>query len=66
VARGGCGSTSPSEGKAKGRRLSYREISARLKDAGYYNERGQSFNPQSVRAMIEGSQPRQHGARDTH
>jgi hypothetical protein len=31
----------------------YREISARLKDAGHCNERGQPFNPQSVRAMIE-------------
>ena len=37
--------------KGKASRLSYREISARLKDAGYCNERG---NPQSVRAMIEG------------
>ena len=48
-------------GTAKGKagRLSYREISARLKDAGYCNERGQPFNPQSVRAMIEGPQPRQ-------
>ena len=33
---------------------SYREISARLKDAGYCNERGEPFNPQSVGAMIEG------------
>jgi hypothetical protein len=33
---------------------------ARLKDAGYCNERGQPFNPQSVRAMIEGPQPLQH------
>ena len=32
----------------------YREISARLKDAGYCNERGEPFNPQSVGAMIEG------------
>ena len=46
------------ERKAKGSRLSYREISARLKDAGYCNERGQPFKPQSVRAMIEGPQPR--------
>ena len=45
--------------RAKGKaRLSYREISTRLKDAGYCNERGQAFNPQSVRAMIEGPQPR--------
>jgi len=39
--------------RAKPGRLSYREISARLKDAGYVNERGESFKPQSVRAMIE-------------
>jgi len=53
-------------GRAKGKagRLSYGEISARLKDAGYVNERGESFNPQSVRAMIEGPQPRQRRARD--
>jgi DNA invertase Pin-like site-specific DNA recombinase len=44
--------------KGKAGRLSYREISARLKDAGYRNERGEPFNPQSVRAMIEGPQPR--------
>jgi hypothetical protein len=44
--------------KGKVSRLSYREISARLKDAGYCNERGEQFNPQSVRAMIEGPQER--------
>ena len=44
--------------KAKTGRLSYPEISARLKDAGYRNERGEPFNSQSVRAMIEGPQPR--------
>jgi hypothetical protein len=44
-------------GKGKGGRLSYREIS-RLKDAGYCNERGPPFNPQSVSAMIEGPQMR--------
>jgi DNA invertase Pin-like site-specific DNA recombinase len=50
--------------KAKGKacRLSYREISARLKEAGYSNERGQPFNPQSVRAMLEGPQRRQRRA----
>ena len=44
--------------KGKAGRLSYREISARLIDVGHRNERGQAFNPQSVRAMIEGPQPR--------
>jgi DNA invertase Pin-like site-specific DNA recombinase len=44
--------------KGKAGRLSYREISARLKEAGYRNERDEPFNPQSVRAMIEGPQPR--------
>jgi DNA invertase Pin-like site-specific DNA recombinase len=44
--------------KGKAGRLSYREISARLKDAGFCNEHGEPFNPQSVRAMIEGPQPR--------
>jgi DNA invertase Pin-like site-specific DNA recombinase len=41
-----------------GKRLSFREISDRLEDAGHLNERGQPFNAQSVRAMIEGPQPR--------
>jgi len=41
-----------------GDRLSFREISKRLKDAGHVNERGQPFNPQSVRAMLEGPQRR--------
>src|SRR4029453_16885952 len=36
----------------------YPESSARLKDTDYCNERGEPFNPQSVRAMIEGPQPR--------
>ena len=44
--------------KGKAGRLSYREISARLKDAGYSNERSEQFNPQSVRAMIEGPRAR--------
>jgi len=42
-----------------GERLSYRRISARLAEAGHHNESGQPFNPQSVRAMIEGPQQRQ-------
>ena len=42
-----------------GERLSFREISARLAEAGHLNERGQAFNPQSVRAMIEGPQQRE-------
>src|SRR5262249_25544013 len=41
-----------------GERLSLREIGDRLKDTGHLNERGQPFNAQSVRAMIEGPQPR--------
>src|SRR6185436_20956353 len=41
-----------------GRRLSFREISVKLEEAGHLNERGQPFNPQSVRAMIAGPQPR--------
>lgn len=38
--------------KGQGGRLSYREISARLKDAGYFNERP-AFNTR-VSAQIEG------------
>ena len=38
----------------RGERMSYREISARLAKAGLLNERGQLFNPKSVRAMILG------------
>ena len=41
-----------------GQRLSFREISDRLEEAGHRNERGEPFNPQSVRAMVEGPQPR--------
>jgi hypothetical protein len=39
-------------------RLSFREISSRLAEAGHLNARGRPFNPQSVRAMIEGPQSR--------
>jgi DNA invertase Pin-like site-specific DNA recombinase len=38
--------------------MSFREISVRLVAAGHRNERGEPFNPQSVRAMVEGPQPR--------
>src|SRR5262245_271180 len=41
-----------------GKRLSFREISARLAEAGHPNERREPFNPQSVRAMIDGPQER--------
>jgi hypothetical protein len=44
--------------KGKAGRPSYREISARLKDAGLRNERGEPFNSQSVRVMSEGPQLR--------
>jgi hypothetical protein len=47
-----------------GERLSFREISNRLKDAGHLNEHGHRFNPQSVRAMIEGPQPRQRNGNE--
>ena len=42
-----------------GARLSFREISARLAEAGHLNEGGRPFNAQSVRAMIEGPQQRE-------
>jgi hypothetical protein len=35
-----------------GERLSYRQIGARLAAAGFLNERGQPFNPKSVRSML--------------
>ena len=35
-----------------GERLSYRKISARLEKAGSLNERGQPYNPKSVRSMV--------------
>ena len=35
-----------------GERLSYRQISARLEEAGFLNERGQPFNPKSILAML--------------
>jgi hypothetical protein len=37
-----------------GERLSYRKISAQLTEAGHMNERGQPFNPKSIKAMLEG------------
>jgi DNA invertase Pin-like site-specific DNA recombinase len=37
-----------------GERMSFREISAKLAAAGHLNERGQSYNPKSVRAMVLG------------
>jgi DNA invertase Pin-like site-specific DNA recombinase len=46
-----------------GERLSFREISTRLKDAGHVNEHGQHFNQQSIRAMIEGPQPRERNGK---
>jgi DNA invertase Pin-like site-specific DNA recombinase len=42
-----------------GNRLSYREIGKAMEKAGHLNQHGQAFNPQSIRAMIEGPQPRQ-------
>ena len=42
-----------------GERLSFREISARLAEAGHLNERGRPFNAQSVRAMLAGPQQRE-------
>ncbi len=36
-----------------GERLSFRKISTKLAEAGYVNERGQPFNPKSVRAMLD-------------
>ena len=35
-----------------------RRISAELKAAGYLNERGREFNPNSIKSMISGPQPR--------
>jgi hypothetical protein len=37
-----------------GEHLSYRKISAQLAEAGHMNERGQPFNPKSIKAMLEG------------
>ena len=37
-----------------GERRSLRKISAELAAAGYLNERGQPFNPNSVKLMLEG------------
>jgi DNA invertase Pin-like site-specific DNA recombinase len=41
-----------------GERLSLRRIAERLADAGHTNERGQPFNPKSIKAMVEGAAPR--------
>jgi len=40
-----------------GERMSLRKISAKLAEAGYVNERGKPFNPNSVKNMIEGPKP---------
>ena len=37
-----------------GERMSYRQISARLEEAGFLNERGQRYNPKSIKSMLEG------------
>ncbi len=37
-----------------GERLSYRQISVSLAEAGFLNERGRPFNPKSVRSMLAG------------
>lgn len=34
-------------------RLSYRQISARLAEQGFVNERGSPFNPKSIKAMVD-------------
>ena len=36
-----------------GERLSYRKISAQLKTLGFVNERGQPYNPKSIKAMVD-------------
>ena len=36
-----------------GERLSYRKISAQLKTSGFVNERGQPYNPKSIKAMVD-------------
>ena len=37
-----------------GDRLSYRQISGRLAESKFLNERGQPYNPKSIRAMLGG------------
>ena len=44
-----------------GRRMSLRKIAAALAEAGHLNERGQPFNPKSIKAMIAVRQPVSHG-----
>ena len=36
-----------------GERMSLRRISAELKAAGYVNEHGRPFNPNSIKSMVE-------------
>ena len=36
-----------------GKRMSLRKITAALTEAGHLNERGQPFNPKSVRSMLD-------------
>ena len=40
-----------------GNRLSLRQISAKLAEAGFLNERGQSYNPASIKSMLDGARP---------
>jgi DNA invertase Pin-like site-specific DNA recombinase len=40
-----------------GTRLSLRQISTKLAEAGFVNERGQSYNPASIKSMIDGAKP---------
>jgi DNA invertase Pin-like site-specific DNA recombinase len=41
-----------------GERMSLRRINAEIKAAGYLNERGREFNPNSIKSMVSGPQPR--------
>ena len=45
-----------------GERRSLRDISADLKAAGYVNEFGKPYHPQSIQRMIEGERPARHAA----
>ena len=43
-----------------GNRMSMRQISVKLAEAGYVNEHGRLYNPASIKSMLDGAKPAQH------
>ena len=46
-----------------GSRLSLRQISVKMAEAGFVNEHGRSYNPASIKSMLDGVKPASDGSR---